>query len=114
MCRYAAVVIFSFFAVILTVSLGNAMVGVTRTPPFTLPFNIGAMLYFLCASGSRNFILGTKAPALPSRLSGSGAEGVGYLLSWDDQGYFDDGGEVVKAVFRGISQVFLSDDYEVL
>ncbi|MFO0000920.1 MAG: hypothetical protein ACK559_07315, partial [bacterium] len=29
------------------------------------------------------------------------------------QDYFEDGGELLKAVFRGVSQVFLSDDYQV-
>ena len=109
---FVAVVVFSLFAVVLTVSLGNAMVNVTRTPPFTLPFNISAMLFFLCSGATRNFVLGTRAPSLPVRLDGT-VSGTHYLMAWDDQGYFDDGGEVVKAIFSGVSQVFLSGDYKV-
>ena len=99
---FVAVVVFSLFAVVLTVSLGNAMVNVTRTPPFTLPFNISAMLFFLCSGATRNFVLGTRAPSLPVRLDGT-VSGTHYLMAWDDQGYFDDGGEVVKAIFSVIT-----------
>ncbi len=58
---------------------GNAMVGVTRTPPFTLPFNISAMLFFMCSGATRSFTLGTRVPALPDRPTGA------YLHAWNTE-----------------------------
>lgn len=40
-------------------------------PPFTLPFNISAMLYYLCLGSGRAFVSGTAQPSLHTRLDPS-------------------------------------------
>jgi urea transporter len=106
-----AVVLFSCVAVILTVTLGNMLVPLFSCPPFTLPFNISAMLYYLAVGSSRAFVNGVGQPSFRPRLDPS-IPGDTYWSAWRSEDYFQDGGEVVKAVFRGVSQVFLCDRWE--
>ena len=101
-----AVVLFSFLCVILTISLGNLMVPSISCPPFTLPFNISAMLYYLCVASSQAFILNASGqPAPHYRL----IAGDRYWQAWENEAYFANGWEVIQVVFRGVSQVFLCD-----
>lgn len=109
---YAAIAVAAIapLSTLLTLACGQLLVPVYRVPPFTLPFNLTTMAYLACAGLGRNFLVARGLqPSLVERQDPSDAD-VSYLDGWNDEGYFADVGELVLAVLRGYSQVFLSDD----
>ena len=55
---------------------GNVLARSAKTPPFTLPFNISMVLFFLCAGSTANLPL-IGNPALMTRPSNE------YLEGWE-------------------------------